>query len=119
MILADIVGYEELDTVADLIKHRREVTRSSSVDSEKNGVVGRLQTRQEREEALRRQDYEHKHAALGPSLNRDGPQYPHVYRTHEAGNKLSAHGRAYTLPEGSTHRDEEVLLTIIYEFFKY
>ncbi|OCK96303.1 Sec63-domain-containing protein [Cenococcum geophilum 1.58] len=107
MILADIVGYEELDTVADLIKHRREVTRSSSVDAEENGVVGRLQTRQEREEALRRQDHEHKHAALGPSLNRDGPQYPHVYRTHEAGNKLSAHGRAYTLPVGSTHRDEE------------
>ena len=119
MILADIVGYEELDTVADLIKHRREVTRSSSVDAEKNGVVGRLQTRQEREEALRRQDYEHKHAALGPSLNRDGPQYPHVYRTHEAGNKLSAHGRAYILPVGSTHHDEEVLLTIIYDCFKY
>ncbi|KAF2203385.1 Sec63-domain-containing protein [Delitschia confertaspora ATCC 74209] len=107
MMLADMVGYGELDLVADLIAHRRDITRSTngSGPGEKNGVLGRLQTRQEREEALRRQDYEHKHAALGPKLNRESPHYPHVYRTHEAGNKVSAYGKKYALPPGSTHLD--------------
>ncbi|KAF2177516.1 Sec63-domain-containing protein, partial [Zopfia rhizophila CBS 207.26] len=105
MMLADILGYDELDLVVDLIAHRRGITNSLNELSQKTGVIGRLQTREEREEALRKQDYEHKHAALGPKLNREGPQYPHIYRTHEAGNKISAYGRKYALPQGSTHDD--------------
>ncbi|KAF2866013.1 Sec63 Brl domain-containing protein [Massariosphaeria phaeospora] len=105
MILADIVGYGELDMVADLIAHRRDIARSLQEPEKTGGVIGRLQTRAEREEALRKQDHEHKHATLGPALDRNGPQYPHVYRTHEAGNKLSAYGKKYALPANHGHED--------------
>ncbi|ORY14268.1 Sec63 Brl domain-domain-containing protein [Clohesyomyces aquaticus] len=109
MMLADIVGYEELDLVADLIAHRREITQTPPHGpTSNNGVAGRLQSREEREEALRRRDYEHKHAPLAPKLNREGPQYPHVYRTHDAGNKVSALGKKYALPPGSKHEDHKI-----------
>jgi antiviral helicase SLH1 len=108
MMLAEIVGYEELDLVADLISHRKKILQYQHEPAtiENNGVVGRLQTRAEREEALRRQDFEHKHATLAPAMDRKGPQYPHVYRTHEAGNKLSAYGKKYALPPDTKHRDD-------------
>jgi antiviral helicase SLH1 len=108
MMLADIVGYGELDLVADLISHRRDIMKASNDSTKESGLAGRLQTRAEREEALRRQDYEHKHAALAPALDRKGPQYPHVYRTHEAGNKLSAFGKKYALPQNHQHYDDHV-----------
>lgn len=107
VMLADIVGYEELDLVSDLIIHRRDITRSLHEQTSDNGLIGRLQNKAEREEALKRQDWEHKHAALAPALDRKGPQYPHVYRTHESGNKLSAYGKKYALPPGSTHYDDK------------
>lgn len=108
MMLADIVGYEELDLVADLIAHRRDITRSLHELPPHESALGHLQTRAEREEALRRQDWEHKHAALAPALDRKGPQYPHVYRTYEAGNKLSAYGKKYALPLNYAHYDDKV-----------
>ncbi|KAF2654474.1 Sec63-domain-containing protein [Lophiostoma macrostomum CBS 122681] len=107
MMLADIVGYEELDLVADLIAHRHTIVKPPSGQTQTDGLFGRLQTKAEREEALRRQDYEHKHAALAPALDRKGPQYPHVYRTHEAGNKLSAFGNKYKLPADHGHYDDK------------
>tara|TARA_R110002003_G_scaffold55_5_gene4994 strand:- start:49114 stop:54714 length:5601 start_codon:yes stop_codon:yes gene_type:complete len=110
MMLADIVGYEELDLVTELISHRRDILSSQRTEaaSQNNGLVGRLQTRAEREEALRRQDFEHKHAPVAPAMDRGGPQYPHVYRTHEAGNKLSAYGKKYALPPNTLHRDDNL-----------
>ncbi|KAB2579921.1 putative helicase mug81 [Lasiodiplodia theobromae] len=107
MMLADIVGYGELDLVADLIGHRKQITKSAQAEQQKGGVLGRLQTRQEREEALRRQDFEHKNAALAPSVDRGGEQYPHIYKTHDAGNSLSAFGKKYALPIGSTREDND------------
>ncbi|KAL5412123.1 hypothetical protein PMIN06_009629 [Paraphaeosphaeria minitans] len=107
MMLAEIVGYEQLDLVADLISHRKELTESLRDGPRDNGVVGRLQTRAEREEALRQQDWEHKNRELAAAVDRKGPQYPHVYRAHEAGNKLSSLGKKYALPAGSTHVDEK------------
>ncbi|KAF2019527.1 Sec63-domain-containing protein [Aaosphaeria arxii CBS 175.79] len=107
MMLADIVGFDELDLVADLITHRQEL-KDSQHESASNGVVGRLQTRAEREEALRRQDFEHKHATLASAVDRKGPQYPHVYRTFEAGNKLSAYGKKFALPANHKHHDDQV-----------
>jgi antiviral helicase SLH1 len=110
MMLADIVGYDELDLVADLISHRKKILQSQhdAIRSQDNEVVGRLQTRAERDEALRRQDFEHKHASLAPAMDRKGPQYPHVYRTHEAGNKLSAYGKKYALPPDHKHHDDNL-----------
>jgi antiviral helicase SLH1 len=113
--LTDIIGFDDLDFVIELISHRKGLSSSPTLTSEPaDGVLGRLQTRRQREEALRRQDYEHKHAALGPSLDRDGPQYPHVYKAHSAGNTLSAGGRKYALPQGSERKEHEVCFYIVH-----
>ncbi|MCJ1313523.1 hypothetical protein MMC25_007202 [Agyrium rufum] len=108
MFLAEIIGYDDLDLVIELISRRRSILTSRPPDVGKHeGPPHRLQTRQEREEALRRQDFEHKHASLSPSLNRDGPQYPHVYKAHQAGNVLSSGGQKYGLPFGSERKEHE------------
>lgn len=101
MSLADIIGYDDLDFVIDLIAHRKEVLASQDQSRKQtNAILGRLQTKQQREEAIRQQDYDHKHSSLAPTLDRE-PQYPHVYKAHNAGNTLAAGGRKYALPVGS------------------
>ncbi|EZG08200.1 hypothetical protein H106_02679 [Trichophyton rubrum CBS 735.88] len=105
--LAEVVGFDELDFVIELLSHRQEVLSGPTIpDSQPISAIGRLQTRAEREEALRRQDYEHKHAQLAAKVDREGPQYPHVYKTYQAGNTLSVNGRKYGLPVGTIHREE-------------
>jgi len=108
MSLADIIGFDDLDFVIELIAHRKEMLtfRDQSI-KHTNGVLDRLQSRQEREEVLRRQDYEHKHAILAPTLDREGPQYPHVYKAHNAGNTLATGGRKYALPVGSERKEHK------------
>ncbi|KAL1954519.1 hypothetical protein VTO42DRAFT_1079 [Malbranchea cinnamomea] len=105
MTLAEIVGFDDLDFVIELIAHRGEILAPPPWDD--RSVLGRLQTKEQREEALRRQDYEHKHARLRPRQTRDEVRYPHVYKTYHAGNTLSINGRKYGLPVGSTHREEQ------------
>ncbi|MCJ1472691.1 hypothetical protein MMC13_001340 [Lambiella insularis] len=106
--LTEIVGYDDLDFVIDLIASRKEILQSSShTQKQTNGLMGRLQTRKEREEALRSRDFEHKTAALDPTLDRDGPQYPHIYKAHNAGNTLAAGGKKYALPIGSERIERE------------
>jgi len=108
MMLADVVGYGlgQLDLVAALISHRYSVTREPP--SQPKTIHG-LHSRAQREEALRRNDWEHKQqqAALPQAIDRRGPQYPHVYRSYDAGNKLSSLGKKYALPPGSTHFDDK------------
>jgi antiviral helicase SLH1 len=106
--LTDIIGLDDLDFVIELISHRQEITAASSLSKQDEGIFGKLQTKRQREEALRRRDYEHKHATLGPSIDRDGPQYPHVYKAHSAGNTLDHRGRKYALPMGSERKEHEV-----------
>lgn len=112
LTLADTLGYDELDLVAELLSHRTELVKSLSshpTPGEANDL-GQLQTGSQREEALRRQDYEHKYRALAPRVKREAGQYPHVYKSHAAGNTLSASGHRYALPEGSKrdeHKDYE------------
>ena len=109
--LTDIIGFDDLDFVIELISHRKEITATSPFSTIKNdGVFGKLQTKRQREDALRQRDYEHKHATLGPSMDRDGPQYPHVYKAHSAGNTLDSRGRKYALPIGSERKEHEVCL---------
>ncbi|KAI9721013.1 MAG: hypothetical protein M1812_002492 [Candelaria pacifica] len=108
MSLTDIIGFDDLDFVIDLISHRKDILALPSSSTKQNdGILGRLQSRKEREETLRQQDLKHKNAALGPSLARDGPQYPHVYKAHNAGNTLAAGGRKYALPLGSERKEHE------------
>ncbi|KAF2761199.1 Sec63-domain-containing protein [Pseudovirgaria hyperparasitica] len=107
MILAEVLGYEQLDLVADLIKHRQTVVRSSDTSPDSRTTAGRLQTRQEREETLRRQELEHKNAPLPARSHFDSPKYPHVYKTHDEGNTLSSSGRKYAVPQGSQRVEHE------------
>lgn len=107
--LTDIVGFDDLDLVIELISHRKEITSAAPLTIRKSeGVVGKLHTKRQREEALRQQDYKHKHATLGPKLHRDEPQYPHVYKAHSAGNILDSRGQKYALPMGSKRVEHEV-----------
>ena len=108
MSLAEIIGYDDLDFVIELISNRKEITAPKDHDtSTSNGAFSHLQTKQQREEALQRQDHIHKTASLSAAQNRDGPQYPHVYKTQGVGNTLSAGGRKYGLPEGSKRTEHE------------
>ena len=108
MSLADTLGYDDLDFVIELISHRKDITAQEDQDaSTMNGIHGRLQTRQQREIALHRQDQSHKTTALGPAQNREELQYPHVYKVHSAGNTLSSGGRKYVLPEGNKKIEHE------------
>lgn len=108
--LTDIVGFDDFEFIIELISHRKEISARPVYAGvgQTDGLFGRIQTKRQREEALRKRDYEHKHATLGPSLNRDGPQYPHVYQTHSAGNKLSVSGKSYGLPIGSQRTEHDV-----------
>ena len=108
MSLAEIIGYDDLDFVIDLISHRKAVLHDSTASKRQtDGLFDDLQTRQEREAALRQQDYEHKHAPLAAAYNRVGPNYPHVYKAEGAatGNRLDLAGKKYALPVGSTRED--------------
>ncbi|KIW08267.1 uncharacterized protein PV09_01190 [Verruconis gallopava] len=108
MLLVDTLGYDELDFVATIIAHRAQLVQEpSTTTSTTKSVTGRLLSRQEREEALRRADEEHKNKALKASVDRTSTKYPHVYRSHEAGNTLSAHGTKYTLPLGSERKEHQ------------
>ncbi|CAG8248345.1 unnamed protein product [Penicillium nalgiovense] len=80
MSLAEVVGFDDLDLVIDLIAHRGEILsdKGPRLESQTDGLMaGRLQTRSEREHALRQRDFEHKHAALMPAQTRSEPSYPH------------------------------------------
>ncbi|KAI4185963.1 MAG: hypothetical protein L6R41_003807, partial [Letrouitia leprolyta] len=106
--LADIVGYDDLDAVIELITHRSNIkTFSHKVRKEPRNILDYLQSKEEREAALRRKDSEHKNSLLRPSQNREDVQYPHVYKAHQAGNTLNDGGRKYGLPAGSVKHDFE------------
>jgi antiviral helicase SLH1 len=106
MALADILGFDDLDFVIEIIRQRQNLLVEPQTDRA-DGVLGRLQTKQERQAALRQRDYEHKHASIAPAMNRAEEQLPHVYKTHTAGNTLDAAGRKYALPAGSSRTDHQ------------
>ncbi|KAJ9633396.1 putative steryl acetyl hydrolase mug81 [Knufia peltigerae] len=108
MSLAEVIGFDDLDFVIELISHRKDILAPPrSTTRQTDGLFSQLQTRQEREAALRQQDYEHKHAALAPAFDRSTPKYAHVYKSDAAasGNMLDVSGKRYGLPVGSTRND--------------
>ncbi|CAK46557.1 hypothetical protein CBS115989_2758 [Aspergillus niger] len=110
MSLAEIVGFDDLDFVIDLIAHRADIVASSHTgpEAQTDGLMaGKLMTRAEREQALRQADYEHKHASLMPAQTRSEPHYPHVFKLHESRNVLALGGKRYGLPMGSKQIDEK------------
>ena len=99
--LTDLVGFDDLDFIIDLLSHKDEVLAAAAAASQQESQpTGRLLNRTEREEALRRQDREHKSANLMAAQTRE-IKYPHVYQAYNAGNTLSASGNKYGLPAGS------------------
>ncbi|KAJ5943789.1 hypothetical protein N7516_003957 [Penicillium verrucosum] len=109
MSLAEVVGFDDLDLVIELIAHRGEILsdKGPRLEYQTDGLMaGRLQTRTEREHALQQRDFEHKNAALMPAQTRSEPSYPHVFKQHTSGNTLSASGKKYGLPLGSEQIEE-------------
>ncbi|KAI7781701.1 hypothetical protein LA080_014467 [Diaporthe eres] len=102
-LLTDLVGFDDLEFVIELISHRGEITVAMDQADQhvaNDQPLGRLLTKAERDANLRRQDMRHKTAALGPATAKE-PQYPHVYKTFSAGNSLNHAGKRYALPVGS------------------
>ncbi|KAA8650269.1 RNA helicase SLH1 [Aspergillus tanneri] len=110
MSLAEIVGFDDLEFVIELIAHRADILSSmrNSVEDQTDGLMSvRLQTRAEREHALRQQDFEHKHASLLPAQTKSEPHYPHVFKSHDSRNVLALGGKKYGLPFGSKQIEEQ------------
>lgn len=110
MSLAEIVGFDDLDLVIELIGHRTEILshKEAGPQAQTDGLfAGSLQTRAEREEALRQQDYEHKHSELLPAQTREEPKYPHVFKQNVSRNTLALGGNKYGLPLGSEQVEEK------------
>ncbi|KAJ5101298.1 hypothetical protein NUU61_003520 [Penicillium alfredii] len=109
MSLAEIVGFDDLDLVIELIAHRAEILSDKPTRGgpQTDGLMGgMLQTRAERELALRQHDYEHKTAPLMAAQTRSEPVYPHVFKMHDSRNLLAAGGKKYGLPLGSKQVEE-------------
>ncbi|KAJ5767604.1 hypothetical protein N7533_000187 [Penicillium manginii] len=109
MSLAEIVGFDDLDLVIELIANRAEILsdKPHRVESQTDGLAkGRLLTRAEREEAVWQRDYDHKNAPLMAAQTRSEPTYPHVFKSSTSGNTLSANGRKFGLPVGSKQHEE-------------
>ncbi|KAI1779754.1 Sec63-domain-containing protein [Hypoxylon cercidicola] len=106
--LTDLVGFDDFDFIIQLLSERHEITSSFATQEVETPEkpAGRLLTRAEREEALRQKDFEHKNAALGPSMYKE-VQYPHVYRAYNAGNTLNYAGKKYGLPPGSERKQHD------------
>lgn len=101
-LLTDLVGFDDLEFVIELISHRDEITIAMEQAGQHadDQPTGRLLSKAERESRLRKQDLLHKTAALGPATAKE-PQYPHVYKSFSAGNSLNHAGKRYALPVGS------------------
>ncbi|ROW16805.1 hypothetical protein VPNG_01737 [Cytospora leucostoma] len=102
-LLTDLVGFDDLEFVIELISHRDDIVAAldqQGVADHDEQPTGRLLTKAERDANLRRQDFRHKNAGLAAASSKE-PQYPHVYRTFAAGHALSHAGKKYGLPPGS------------------
>ncbi|KAI5357013.1 putative helicase, AAA+ ATPase domain, Sec63 domain, Helicase superfamily 1/2, ATP-binding protein [Septoria linicola] len=103
MTLADILGFEELDLVGDILKYRKTILTAPAAQAPSAGILSKA----EREARLREQDRSHKNAPLAAAQNRSQAEYPHIYKAHDAGNTLSSHGTKYALPMGSERVERE------------
>ncbi|KAI9683875.1 MAG: hypothetical protein M1829_004209 [Trizodia sp. TS-e1964] len=106
-VLTDILGYDDLSFIIDLIAHRKEITSTPEASKPRNGAPKRILSKAERDEQLRQKDFEHKTRELAPASEREAVQYPHVYRNHVAGSTLGPGGKKYTLPVGNKRIEHE------------
>ena len=104
--LTDLVGFDDLDFVIELLANRDSITAALAATPSTTQGGTRLLSKAERDEALRRKDFEHKSAPLAATRSKD-PQYPHVYKSFHANNTISHSGKRYGLPLGSERRQFE------------
>ncbi|KAI2465485.1 Sec63-domain-containing protein [Annulohypoxylon bovei var. microspora] len=103
--LTDIVGFDDFDFIIEVLSQRHDII-SSFATQEISRPAGRLLTKAERDDALRRKDLEHKNATLAPSIHKE-IQYPHIYKAYNAGNTLSHTGAQYGMPVGTERKEKE------------
>ncbi|POS85916.1 Sec63-domain-containing protein [Erysiphe pulchra] len=109
-MLTDIIGLSDFDFIIDIITHRSEIKKFLLIAKspyKNEPFSGRVLTKSERQEVLRKRDYEHKNTKLGTSSNSNEPHYPHIYKAHSAGNILDFKGQKYGLPAGSKTNSTE------------
>jgi antiviral helicase SLH1 len=106
--LTDLVGLDDLDFVIELLSRRNEIASSTSLSAtpSRDASGPRLLTKAQREEELRRKDFQHKTATLAAASAKE-PTYPHVFRAHSAGHTLSYMGNRYALPAGHQRIEHE------------
>lgn len=99
----DILGFDDLDFLSDLIAHREDIfkERGQYIDGK------RILSPEEQAAKLEAESRLHKSAPLGPKLASEAVNYPHIYRAHDAGNTLDVFGNKYRLPPGSQTRHEK------------
>ncbi|KAK4155785.1 putative helicase [Chaetomidium leptoderma] len=108
-LLTDLVGFDDLDFITDLVSHRSEIVlsvASAQLRDEQTGQAPRLLTKAQRQAALKRRDREHKATPLAAAREK-GEDYPHVYKLYNAGNTLSHTGAKYTTPAGGQRMEME------------
>lgn len=99
-LLVDIVGFDKLEFVAELLSRRSNLKECST-----NSSIGL--SRRSREVQIR--DNQHAAAIRNATLPQHvaDPHYPHVYRKHAAGNTISFNGMKYALPVGTERESFE------------
>ena len=107
--LIDLVGFDDIEFVIELLAHRAEIStalleKSAGHQPQPGGPPPRLLSKAERDKALRQRDYAHKNAALGAASKKPA-EYPHVYKSYHAGNTISHAGKRYGLPVGAERRE--------------
>ena len=107
MTLADIVGYDDLDFVVDIISHRKTILSAPVDHSTTNGVREVQRPGKGSKKAQATQSNGTNGSPVAPTSSRDGLQYPHVYKAHKAGNVLAPGGRRYALPVGSERKEHK------------
>ena len=109
MSLAEVIGYDDLDFVIELISHRKTLLKEPvGAKAQTDGLLAGLETKAQRQARLREQDWEHKHTPLAAAHDRTGPVYPHVFKSDAAasGNLLSVSGQRFALPVGSERSEK-------------
>ena len=107
MTLADIIGYDDLDFVVDIISHRQRVLAPIPERPQVNGSRRPPQSDKGSKKPPNGPTNGKEVSHLAPASNRDGPHYPHVYKLHSAGNLLAPGGRRYALPTGSERTENK------------
>lgn len=103
--LVEIIGFDHLDFVIELVQHRNDFL------TQPDGLMSEAEIEQKR--INNRAAVAQKSMALGQGRGPD-PEFPHVFRAHDAGNTLSAFGTKYSLPSGTIRNNyntyEEVII---------